>query len=291
MTLIRTILLSALALVAFASNSLLCRVALRGGAIDPASFTTIRMSSGALALVLILLVTKRGRVPLTGGWASAALLALYAISFSFAYLSLSAGTGALVLFAGVQATMMGVALLSGERLRRVEWIGFVVALAGFAALVAPGVQAPSPIAAGLMAMAGIAWGVYSLRGRGNSDSLAETAGNFVRAVPIAVSVSLLALPVARATGTGVLLATLSGAIASGIGYVIWYQALRGLTAATASMVQLIVPVLTAIGGIVLLSESLSLRMALSSILILGGGGLALFERTKRRGVRQETASV
>ena len=291
MTLIRTIVLTALALVAFASNSLLCRVALRGGAIDPASFTTIRMSSGALALVVILLVAKRGGVPLTGGWASASLLALYAIAFSFAYVNLSAGTGALVLFAGVQATMMGLALVSGERLRLLEWIGFVIALVGFAALVAPGTQAPSPVAAGLMAMAGIAWGVYSLRGRRNSDSLAETAGNFVRAAPMAVAVSFLTLQTSRASGQGIVLAILSGAIASGVGYVIWYQALRGLSASTASMVQLIVPVLAAIGGIALLSESLSLKMVLSSILILGGVGLALIERTKSRGPRQETTRI
>jgi drug/metabolite transporter (DMT)-like permease len=276
----RTVLLTGLALAAFAANSLLCRAALGRAAIDPASFSTIRLASGAATLVLIALSRRRGATGVAGSWGSAALLFLYAVPFSFAYVSLGAGTGALILFGAVQATMLVAALSSGERPHRVQWLGLILALAGLAYLVMPGLAAPSTVGAVSMALAGVAWGVYSLRGRGASDPLAETAGNFARSVPLAIGVSVAAPHVAfHAEGT--LLAVASGALASGLGYVAWYAALPALSATRAASVQLAVPVLAAAGGVLFLSERITPRLILAAILILGGVGLAL-TRTERR---------
>jgi drug/metabolite transporter (DMT)-like permease len=277
----RTVLLTGSALTAFAANSLLCRAALGPAAIDPASFSTIRLASGAATLALITFSTRRGSSGMSGSWGSAALLFLYAIPFSFAYVRLGAGTGALILFGAVQATMLAAGLSSGERPHVVQWLGLVLALGGLVDLVMPGLAAPSPVASALMALAGVAWGVYSLRGRGASDPLAETAGNFARAVPLAVGVSVATAPHIALHTEGALLAVASGALASGLGYVAWYAALPGLSATRGASVQLAVPVLAAAGGVIFLSEQVTARLIVATILILGGVALAL-TRTERR---------
>src|SRR5688572_22173513 len=208
-----------MALVAFAANSVLCRIALRDAAVDAATFSTIRLVSGAVTLLLVTAWSRRKVVPATGSWTSAGLLAVYAVPFSFAYASLSAGTGALIMFGSVQLTMLAAALGSGERPHVAEWAGLCVALAGLVVLVFPGLTSPPLAAAVLMAIAGIAWGAYSVRGRGAANPLAETTDNFVRAVPFVAVVSLVALPGAHVEARGVALAVASGAVASGLGYV------------------------------------------------------------------------
>jgi drug/metabolite transporter (DMT)-like permease len=262
-----TLALTAAAMLAFAGNSLLCRLALQHSGIDPASFTTVRLLSGAV--VLWALVRWRGQRP-AGDWGSAAALFVYAAAFSFAYLSLSAGTGALLLFGAVQATMLGWGLWRGQRLGRGQTAGLVLALGGLVALLLPGATAPPAVGALLMTAAGVAWGVYSLRGRGAGDPTAVTAGNFVRAGALAVPLGLAGLPGATLDPTGLLWALCSGAVTSGLGYAIWYAALKGLQPTSSASVQLSVPVLTALGGVVLLSEPVTLRLALCSLAILGG---------------------
>ena len=273
-----TIVSTAGAMIAFAANSVLCRMALAPDAIDPASFTTLRLASGAVALwVLHRMLSKPGRTA-GGSWESATYLFTYAITFSFAYVSLSAGTGALILFGSVQITMILWAVLTGERPRPGRWIGMAVALGGFIYLVLPGVTAPSPVGAALMTAAGISWGLYSLRRVGGGDPLAATAGNFMRAAPMALAVSLVLLSGSRVSMPGAWLAIGSGAVASGLGYVVWYTALRGLTASGAAVVQISVAPIAAVGGVLLLGESISARLAVSSALILGGIALALLSR-------------
>lgn len=271
-----------LALIAFASNSILCRLALDSAAIDPATFTAIRLVSGAIALTLIALAspTRPGQRPSRAGWTSAFFLFSYAIAFSYAYVTLSAGTGALLLFGCVQTTMLVAALRNGERPRRVEWLGLGVAVAGLVYLVSPGLSAPSPAGAALMAAAGAAWGFYSLRGRGSEDPLRDTARNFLCAVPFALLVSVATLSRAHAAAGGIALAIASGAVASGLGYVIWYAALRGLTATRAATVQLSVPIVAAFGGVAFLGEHVSARLAVSAAMILGGVGVALAARRR-----------
>jgi len=274
--------LTASALAAFAANSLFCRSALGKAALDPASFSSIRLASGAATLLLITLSTRRGSVGFRGSWGSAALLFLYAVPFSYAYVDLGVGTGALILFGAVQATMLTAAMSSGERLQLVQWAGLTLAVGGVVYLVSPGLAAPAPIGCALMTTAGVAWGVYSLRGRGASDPLAETAGNFVRAVPMTILVSIVTASHVAWNATGALLAVLSGALASGVGYAVWYAALTGLTAAQAASVQLAVPVIAAAGGVIFLLEPITTRLLLSAMLILGGVGLALARREPRR---------
>ncbi|MBP0590052.1 DMT family transporter [Paraburkholderia sp. LEh10] len=274
----RIALLTIAAMFAFAGNSLLCRVALKGTTIDPATFTTTRVISAAIVLWIILRVRGMSR-PIAGNWASAFALFVYAAAFSFAYVSLAAGTGALLLFGAVQATMIGYGLARGEHLRALQWIGLACALAGLVGLVLPGLSAPPPLASLLMLCAGIAWGVYSLRGkRSNADPTATTAGNFIRAIPFAVAVSIVAAAHMSTDRIGLLFAMLSGAATSGLGYVIWYAALKELKAATAATVQLSVPLIAAIGGIVLLGEPLTARLAVSSAAILGGIALVVARR-------------
>ncbi len=280
-----TVLCTASALVAFAANSVLCRLALGRAAIDAASFSTIRLASGSLALLLLCQGLRSGPVGVRGNWRSAALLFLYAVPFSFAYLSLSAGTGALILFGSVQATMLVAALGMGERPHPLHWLGLTLALGGLVVLVLPGLQAPAPAGAVLMAVGGISWGIYSLRGRSPAGPLVETTGNFIRALPLALAVSLLSVRHLHLSARGILLAVISGAIASGVGYVLWYAALKGLSAARAATVQLPVPVLVAAGGVIVLSESVSLRLVAAAILILGGVALALAGRGRRGGLR------
>jgi drug/metabolite transporter (DMT)-like permease len=264
-------------MLAFAANSLLCRLALKHTAIDPASFTAIRIVSGAVALGL-LAGLRPGRLPPAGNWLSAFALFAYAAAFSFAYVELTAATGALLLFAAVQATMIGVGLARGERLRGAQSLGLVCALLGLVGLLLPGWSAPPLRAALSMLAAGAAWGVYSLRSKGSGDPLRATAGNFLRAVVFAVVLLLALLPRAALDGPGVGAAVASGAIASGIGYAIWYSALPGLRVTTAATVQLSVPVITAIGGMLWLGEPVTLRVLLASAAILGGIALVVARR-------------
>ena len=275
----RTFLLTSVALVAFAMNSVLCRLALGHSAIDAASFSTVRLASGAVMLLLITAASKRKLSFISrGNWISAALLFLYAVAFSLAYINLSAATGALILFGSVQATMLTVALARGERPHLFEWVGLFLALAGLIYLVSPGLAAPSLASSLLMALAGISWGFYSLRGRETRNPLADTTNNFIRALPLAVLVSIVMFGQFHLSSIGIIFAVLSGALTSGLGYVIWYAALKGLTATRAAMVQLAVPVLAAAGGVVILSERISLRLLLSAVMVLGGVGLALMSR-------------
>lgn len=273
----RIVALTALAMIAFAGNSLLCRVALTQTDIDPASFTAIRLVSGALVLWL---VTRIGRATPggQGSWPSAFALFAYAAAFSFAYESLSAATGALLLFGAVQATMIGHGFWAGERLRGPQLAGLVLALGGLVGLLLPGLSAPPLSGALLMLGAGVAWGVYSLRGKGAGDPTRVTAGNFLRAVPLAAALSLVTLDYALLDRAGIGYAVASGALASGIGYAIWYAALPALKASHAATVQLSVPVIAALGGVAFLGEAVSLRLALASAAVLGGIALVILEK-------------
>ena len=281
MSSVRRFFLTSLAMIAFASNSLLCRAALKQTSIDAASFTFLRIFSGAVALWIIM--KMRNTVwKEAGTWPSAAVLFAYAAAFSFAYVDLSAGTGALLLFGAVQGTMILWGYHKGERLRAIQIVGLVVASAGLVVLVFPGLSAPSLVGSILMLGAGLAWGVYSLRGKAARDAIAATAGNFLRAVPFAAAVSIISLRGEHVDLAGASYAVISGAITSGIGYVIWYSALPGLKAASAATVQLSVPVLAATGGILLLGEPITLRYALASVAVLGGIALVVIEKRRRR---------
>ena len=275
----RLVLLVVLAMIAFAANSLLCRVALRNTAIDPASFTSIRIASGAAVLWMIARL-RGGTMTSAGSWGSAMALFAYAAAFSFAYVELPAAVGALVLFCAVQVTMIGYGLSKGERIGARQAAGLALAVAGLVSLLSPGLSAPPPVSAALMLAAGIAWGIYSLRGKGAGEPTIATAGNFMRAVPFALVLSLVTLGNATVDSTGVLYAMASGGLASGVGYAIWYSALPGLTATKAATIQLSVPVVAAVGGVVLLGESITLRLVFSSAAILGG--IALVVAAKRR---------
>jgi drug/metabolite transporter (DMT)-like permease len=275
----RTAVYTGLALAAFAANSVLCRLALGEAVIDAASFCTIRLVSGAGVLMLLSgAATRKGAATKSGDWISAFMLFVYAAAFSFAYVSLNTGTGALILFGAVQATMIIYAIFKGERLRLLQSLGLLAALAGLIYLVFPGLQAPSPLGAALMAAAGIAWGGYSLRGRVSKAPVAVTAGNFLRATPFVLIISLIFLQKLHLTAAGALFACLSGGLASALGYAIWYAALKDLAATPAALVQLIVPVLAALGGVVFLAEQPTLRLALSSVMVIGGVALALAQR-------------
>jgi drug/metabolite transporter (DMT)-like permease len=274
---LRVFALTALAMIAFAANSVLCRLALRNTGIDPATFTSIRLVAGALTLALIMLL-RGGAVTRHGNWFSGAALFAYAAAFSFAYIGLSAGTGALLLFTAVQTTMVLHALWRGERLRALQWFGFALSLCGLLALLLPGVTAPPASSAILMLVAGFAWGIYSIRGRGCADPAGETAANFLRSVPMALALSALFYSRFAFDSLGAIYALLSGAIASGLGYTVWYAALRSLSGTGAAAVQLSVPVIAAIGGIVLLGEMLTLRLLLASIAILGGIAMVVVRR-------------
>jgi drug/metabolite transporter (DMT)-like permease len=276
-------------MIAFAGNSLLCRLALKQTSIDAASFTFIRIISGAIALCLIkpigTTLSRRSSAgadhfsPVGGGnWTSAFALFAYAAGFSFAYVSLSAGTGALILFGAVQATMMLWGLRQGERFGAIQIIGLVVALLGLVVLVFPGLSAPPLTGVLLMFTSGVAWGIYSLRGKGVIDPIAATTGNFLRAVPFALVSSIASIAWARVDHVGMGCAVLSGAITSGFGYVIWYRALSGLKAASAATVQLSVPVLAATGGILILGEPITLRYLFAAVAVLGGIALVVLEK-------------
>ncbi len=277
----QAIVLTAVAMLAFAANSLLCRLALQQRGIDPASFASIRLVSGALTLAVIVRFRAARLSPGHADWLAATMLFAYVAFFSFAYLTLPAGTGALILFGAVQLTMLIVGLRSGEMFGPVAWLGLALAVAGLVYLVSPGVAAPPFLGAALMAIAGVAWGVYSLRGRGVADPLAATAGNFTRAVPLALLLSLLFVANAYADAAGVALAIASGALTSGIGYVIWYAALSKLSAMRAATVQLSVPLIAAFGGVAFLSEAITPRLVAASVAILGGIALVLSNRSQK----------
>jgi drug/metabolite transporter (DMT)-like permease len=298
----RVLILTLLAMIAFASNSLLCRAALKQTSIDPATFTFVRIFSGSVALWLIVqtrrkLIVDRPASPLVdsssdsspvtrhsslqnGNWASAIALFVYAAGFSFAYVDLSAGTGALLLFGAVQATMILWGFRKGERLDAIQILGIILALIGLVVLVFPGISTPPLSGSIFMLAAGVAWGIYSLRGKTAENATAATAGNFLRAVPLAAVISLIALRQTRFDSLGVTYAIISGAFTSGLGYVVWYAALADLKATSAATVQLSVPVLAATGGILLLGESINLRYLIASIAVLGGIALVIIERQR-----------
>lgn len=285
-------------MIAFAANSVLGRMAIGSGdtpLIDPASYSTIRLVSGALMLGVLVALGKRsgaqisssrsGRSGRSGSWASALALFVYAVAFSYAYVALDTGIGALILFACVQATMIGWSLNEGDRPSGLEWVGIVTAFGAFIWLVSPGLSAPDPLAAGAMAVSGIAWGAYSLRGRGLPDPLKATADNFLRSVafviPLALIVVVAQLPV-HVTVSGLVLAILSGAVTSGLGYALWYRVLKHIGATQGAILQLTVPVIAAIGGTLFLAEGWTLRLVVSSLLILGGVALAIIAKKWRR---------
>ena len=258
-----------LTMIAFAANSLLCRMALKETGIDAASFTSVRLLSGAA--MLYLLMRWHQKSPLKhGSWRSALALFIYAVAFSFAYRSINTGAGALMLFGAVQVTMVLAGFIAGERMSALQGAGFTAALTGLVILVSPGVEAPSMLDSILMLLSGIAWGMYSLWGRGLADPAAATAGNFLRAVPLAIALSLCTLPWLHLDAKGVLYAVLSGALASGLGYVLWYRVLQHMRAMTASTIQLSAPILAALGGVILLGEVFTQDLLVASLLILGG---------------------
>ena len=271
---LRLLVLTVLTMMAFAGNSLLCRLALKQAAIDAASFTVIRLISGAAVLWIVVRVFRASQAG-RGNWLSGLSLFVYAACFSYAYVSLSAGTGALLLFGAVQATMIGHGIRAGERLRGLQIVGLVLALAGLVGLVLPGLSAPPLTGAALMLAAGAAWGIYSLRGRGAGDPTRVTAGNFLFSVPFAGVLGAVSLGSSHFDGWGLGYAVASGALTSGIGYAIWYAVLPSYKAANAATIQLSVPVIAAFGGIVFLGESMTLRLALASVAILGGIALVI----------------
>ena len=274
----RTALLIVFAMLAFAGNSLLCRVALRDTSIDAATFTSIRLASGALLLAILL--RARGKRPTAAGsWPMAAMLFGYAVCFSFAYRDLTAATGALLLFGAVQLTMTTYGLFSGERLQGLRLVGVLVAIAGLVWLLLPVLSAPPYLAAALMLAAGLAWGIYSLLGRKAGDPTAATGGNFIRTVPFAAVISLAAAAEASPDPMGLFYAVVSGAVTSGLGYVLWYAALPALTATSAATIQLCVPAIAALGGAVLLAEPITARLLLASAAILGGIALTIRKKS------------
>jgi drug/metabolite transporter (DMT)-like permease len=275
-----TFLLTALTMLAFAGNSVLCRLALSHTAIDPAGFTLVRIASGA-AMLWVLANRVGKRKGIGGSWKGAAALTIYAIAFSLAYVTLPAGTGALLLFGAVQVTMIATGLKQGERLAALQWIGLAVALGGLVTLVAPGVHAPPPLGAALMALSGVFWGVYSLLGRGSTDPVAATAGNFLRAAPMALIPAVILAGRLNPDPTGIFYAVLSGTVTSGCGYILWYHVLPKLTAAHGASVQLSVPVIAALAGAALMGETMTLRLCIASVAVLGGIGLVITQRRRQ----------
>ena len=275
----KTVTLTLLAMIAFAGNSLLCRLALKETAIDAASFTTVRMLAASLALGL-LIGFRPSVYRSSGNWPSALALFAYAAGFSFAYIHLSTGTGALLLFGAVQATMIGVGIYKGERLVGWRLMGFGLALGGLVVLLLPGLSAPPLLSALSMLGAGIVWGIYSLRGKGVGSPVAATAGNFLRTLPLTACLSLLMFRQMSVDNAGLVYAALSGALTSGIGYAIWYQVLPSLRSTTAATVQLSVPVLAAVGGILLLGEPLGWRLLVASFAILVGILLVIHQKPR-----------
>ncbi|MEJ2136106.1 MAG: DMT family transporter [Desulfofustis sp.] len=270
-TVLKVFLLTSCALAAFAANSVLCRFALGTGAIDAAGFTFIRLLSGVVALFLVLLIrTSSSPMNGKGSWPAGLMLFLYAVTFSYAYLELETGSGALILFGSVQITIIGVSIVRGNNLLPVEWVGLALAFAGLVYLFLPGVSAPSIQGLLLMSTAGAAWGMYTLLGRGSDNPLADTAYNFLRSMPLILVIVIFAFGNFQFTANGTILAIVSGALTSGLGYTIWYIALKDITATQAAVSQLAVPVIAALGGVIFMSEVISLRLTVAAFMILGG---------------------
>ena len=269
--LLKTIILTGLALIAFAANSILCRLALGSEAIDASSFTVIRLLSGTIVLLIIICSTRKTtRVSTKGSWAASFMLFTYAVTFSYAYISLDTGTGALILFGAVQITMILLSLITGTRLHFSEWTGVTIAFSGFVYLVLPGVTAPSTAGFLLMTVAGIAWGIYTLKGRSSKSPLMDTVYNFFRTTPFVILLAVITINNTNYSSEGILFALLSGGITSGIGYTIWYIALGGLSSTQAAVLQLSVPVIAALGGVVFVSEAITFRLIISATMVLGG---------------------
>lgn len=267
----KTIICTCFSLFAFAGNSVLCRLALGEAQLDPASFTIIRLLSGIVMLMLISSIFQiKNSSKSKGSWFSALMLYVYAVTFSYAYISLDTGTGALILFGSVQLTMVLISLISGNRLRLIEWLGLITAFAGFVYLVIPSISTPSFQGFILMAISGIAWGIYTLMGKTSQQPLKDTAFNFLRTLPFVLALIIIQLNHTNLSQQGIILALISGAITSGIGYSIWYIAVGGLSTIQAGVVQLLVPIIAAIGGVVFAQELISVRLIFSSILVLGG---------------------
>lgn len=279
---VRTCIYTASALIAFATNSLICRSALGNSTIDPAGFTIIRLASGVVVLwAAARIFKKKVDAPSSGSWGSAAMLFLYAITFSFAYMSLSVGTGSLILFGSVQTTMILAGLWYGERPRVFEWLGLIIALFGLIYLVLPGLESPPLSGVFLMTAAGISWGVYSLRGRGVNNPVAVNGDNFLRSIPFVLASVLLFLPSLKVSKEGIVWAILSGGVATATGYVLWYSAIRNLNVTRAASVQLFVPLIAAAGAVLFLSESITFRLIISALMIVGGIGSHLFVRNRQ----------
>ena len=275
----RTLSLTLLALFAFAANSLLCRYALLDEAIDASSFTALRLFSGAITLVVLLLVFQRPKpIKPAGNWLAGSMLFCYACAFSFAYTLLGAAMGALILFGVVQISMILFSLRQGQRLHLTEWVGLLLAFFGLVYLVLPGLTAPPLFGSILMVISGLAWATYTIQGQGSSNALADTTFNFIRTLPFIAMLMLYSIDTIMMTTEGVVLAIISGAVTSAIGYAIWYRALRELTSTQAAVVQLLVPVITAFAGVLLLAEPLTWRLTLSSLFILGGIALVIIGR-------------
>jgi drug/metabolite transporter (DMT)-like permease len=267
----KIVILTTLALIAFAANSVLGRLALGSNTIDAASFTIFRLLSGSIVLMAILgLQTSKKRSASKGSWAASFMLFAYAATFSFAYYFLDTGTGALILFGAVQITMILLSLLSGTRLQKNEWLGVGIAFSGFVYLILPGVSTPSTTGFILMTVSGIAWGIYTLKGRTSKNPLSDTAYNFLRTTPMIALLALATFPQAHYSTEGLLLAIVSGGLTSGMGYTIWYVALGGLSATQAAVLQLLVPIIAALGGIIFVFEPVTLRLMISAALVLGG---------------------
>lgn len=268
---LKTILLTLIALIAFAGNSVLCRLALYDDVIDPVSFTSLRLLSGIIFLFLLFSLQSRDKIYLKGGsWTSSFYLFIYALSFSFAYISLDTGTGALILFAFVQVTMIITGLVKGQRLIFLEWLGLCLAFIGLTLLLLPGASAPPLLGFTLMAISGIAWGFYTLAGQGSQNPLNQTLNNFVKTLPFVLVLCSLAYEHIQLSEKGIILAVVSGALTSGLGYAIWYAALKNLSITNAAIIQLSVPIISAFGGVIFLDEIISKRLIICSILVLGG---------------------
>jgi len=267
----KVIILTCLALIAFSANSVLCRLALGNGAIDASSFTVIRLLSGTFVLLIIMGATRKPtETSSRGSWFASGMLFVYATTFSFAYISLDTGTGALILFSSVQITMILLSLMSGGRLRISEWIGVVIAFVGFIYLILPSVSTPSVKGFVLMTLAGIAWGIYTLKGRGSKSPLRDTGYNFLRTTPLVFLLAFFTLNTISYSIEGIALALLSGGVTSAIGYTIWYIALGGLSSTQAAVLQLSVPVIAALGGVIFVSETITFRLIVSAAMVLGG---------------------
>lgn len=278
--------MTALALIAFAANSVLCRLALGENLIDAGSFTAVRLLSGALALFIVVSFQRKSSYESSNGsWAASVMLFVYAAAFSYAYVTLDTGTGALVLFGAVQITMVLWMMFKGKRLQPLEWMGLFLAFAGFVYLMLPSATTPSLLGFVLMVISGVAWGIYTVQGQGSKAPLLDTAQNFKRTIPFVAILFLLSFQAGYYTSEGILYAVLSGAVASGAGYTIWYMALRDLQTIHAAVLQLLVPVLAALGGVLSVSEPITMSLVLSAVMILGGIMLVIIAKGNKKPTR------